>query len=284
MTDSQANTETYVNVDTTIIPLPCLTDATLTLESRIATLTLDRHDVRNALTGTALVDDIVAVAEWVNRCDAVSVLVITGAGSAFSAGGNVKDMAERGGDFAGDVAEVAERYRRGIQRIPLALEAVEVPIIAAINGAAIGAGFDLANMADMRIASSRAKFGETFLNLGIIPGDGGAWFMQRQIGYQRAFELTLSGRVIDAVEAKDYGIVLEVAEPEALMERVMEHARKIAAQPPKATRLTKRLMKQAQQMELKPFLDVCAVFQGMCHNEPEHLEAVNTMLEKMANK
>lgn len=278
MTDSQENT------DTNIIPLPSLADATLTLENRIATLTLDRHDVRNALTGTALVDDIVAVAEWVNRCDAVSVLLMTGAGSAFSAGGNVKDMAERVGDFAGDVAEVAERYRRGIQRIPLALEAVEVPIIAAINGAAIGAGFDLANMADMRIASSRAKFGETFLNLGIIPGDGGAWFMQRQIGYQRAFELTLSGRVIDAVEAKDYGIVLEVAEPEALMERAMEHAREIAAQPPKATRLTKRLMKQAQQMELKPFLDVCAVFQGMCHNEPEHLEAVNTMLEKMAKK
>lgn len=278
MTDSQENT------DTNIIPLPSLTDATLTLENRIATLTLDRHDVRNALTGTALVDDIVAVAEWVNRCDAVSVLLMTGAGSAFSAGGNVKDMAERVGDFAGDVAEVAERYRRGIQRIPLALEAVEVPIIAAINGAAIGAGFDLANMADMRIASSRAKFGETFLNLGIIPGDGGAWFMQRQIGYQRAFELTLSGRVIDAVEAKDYGIVLEVAEPEALMERAMEHAREIAAQPPKATRLTKRLMKQAQQMELKPFLDMCALFQGMCHNEPEHLEAVNTMLEKMAKK
>ena len=284
MTDTYANTDTYASAETSVIPLPLLSDATLTLENRIAMLTLDRHDVRNALTGTALVDDIVAVAEWVNRCAEVSVLLITGAGSAFSAGGNVKDMAERGGDFAGDVAEVAERYRRGIQRIPLALEAVEVPIIAAVNGAAIGAGFDLANMADMRIASTRAKFGETFLNLGIIPGDGGAWFMQRLIGYQRAFELTLSGRVIDAAEAKEYGIVLEVAEPEALIERAMTHARRIAAQPPKATRLTKRLMKQASQMELKPFLDMCAVFQGMCHNEPEHLDAVNTMLERMASK
>jgi enoyl-CoA hydratase/carnithine racemase len=108
--------------------------------------------------------------------------------------------------------------------------------------------------------------------------------MQRLIGYQRAFELTLSGRVIDAAEAKEYGIVLEVAEPEALIERAMTHARRIAAQPPKATRLTKRLMKQASQMELKPFLDMCAVFQGMCHNEPEHLDAVNTMLERMASK
>lgn len=261
---------------------PTLTDARLALEGRVATLTLDRHDVRNALTGTGLVDDIVATADWVNACDAVSVLVITGAGSAFSAGGNVKDMASRGGDFAGDVAEVADRYRRGIQRIPLALDAVEVPIIAAVNGPAIGAGFDLANMADLRIASAKARFGETFLNLGIIPGDGGAWFLQRLIGYQRAFELTLSGRVIDAEEARELGIVLEVCEPEALMARAEELAARIAAQPPKATRLTKRLMKMAQRTELKDFLDLCAVFQGMCHNEPEHLDAVHAMLEKMA--
>ncbi len=262
-------------------PLPELTDATLILENRMAILTLNRHDVRNALTGTALVDDIVATATWVNRCQEVSVLVITGAGSAFCAGGNVKDMAERGGDFAGDVAEVAERYRTGIQRMPLALNHVEVPIIAAVNGAAIGAGFDLANMADLRIASSKASFGETFLNLGIIPGDGGAWFMQRQIGYQRAFELTLSGRIINADEALAYGVVLEVVEPEQLMEAALAHAKRIAAQPPKATRLTKRLMKMAPDMELKAFLDVCAVFQGMCHNEPEHLEAVERLLARM---
>ena len=260
--------------------LPQLTDALLTLEQRVATLTLNRHDVRNALTGTALIEDIIAVAEWVNRCDEVSVLVITGAGSAFSSGGNVKDMAERGGDFAGDVAEVATRYRRGIQRIPLALQQAEVPIIAAVNGPAVGAGFDLANMADIRIASEKAKFGETFLNLGIIPGDGGAWFMQRLIGYQRAFELTLSGRIVGAAEAQEIGIVLEVVAPDQLMVRASELAARFAAQPPKAVRLTKRLMKMAQRMELKDFLDLSAAFQGMCHNEAEHLEAVRKMLEK----
>lgn len=259
--------------------VPVLTDALLEVRDRVATLTLNRHDVRNALTGTALIEDIVAVANWVNRCEEVSALVITGAGSAFSAGGNVKDMAERGGDFAGNVAEVAERYRRGIQRIPLALQAVEVPVIAAVNGPAIGAGFDLANMADLRIASSRAKFGETFLNLGIIPGDGGAWFMQRLIGYQRAFELTLSGRIIDAEEARALGIVLEVVEPDALAAAAGAHATRFAAQPPKALRLTKRLMKMAQRMELKDFLDLCAAFQGMCHNEAEHLEAVQRFLK-----
>ena len=236
--------------------------------------------MRNALTGTKLIDDIIAVAEWVNLADEVSVLVITGAGSAFSAGGNVKDMANRGGDFAGDVAECAERYRHGIQRIPLAMQQIEVPVIAAVNGPAIGAGFDLANMADIRIASSKAKFGETFLNLGIIPGDGGAWFMQRLIGYQQAFELTLSGRIVDAAEAKSLGIALDVVEPDQLMARTRTLAERMAAQPPKALRLTKRLMKMAQRMELKDFLDLCATFQGMCHNEPEHVEAVKRMLDK----
>ena len=264
--------------------LPQLTDALLSLKDRVALLTLNRHDLRNALTGSRLIDDIVSTAEWVNQCDQVSVLVITGAGSAFSAGGNIRDMASRSGDFAGDPADCAERYRRGIQRIPLALQNVEVPIIAAVNGPAIGAGFDLANMADLRIAAESAKFGETFLNLGIIPGDGGAWFLQRLIGYQRAFELTLTGRVVDAQEALDLGIVLEVVPDDQLLPAALALAQRIAGQPAKATRLTKRLMKMAQRMELKDFLDLCACFQGMSHNEPEHLEAVQRMMAAMAKK
>ena len=259
--------------------LPKLTDALLEVDGRVAMLTLNRHDVRNALTGTSLIDDIVTVAAWVNRTDEVSALILTAAGSAFCSGGNVKDMAERRGDFAGDVAEIASRYRRGIQRIPLALQQVEIPIIAAVNGPAMGAGFDLANMADIRLASSTATFGETFLNLGLIPGDGGAWFLQRLIGYQQAFELTLSGRIINATEAKALGIVLEVVEPAQLLARARELAAGFARQPPRAVRLTKRLMKMAQRMELKDFLDLSASFQGLCHQEPEHLEAVRRLLK-----
>ena len=135
-------------------------------------------------------------------------------------------------------------------------------------------------MADLRIASEKARFGETFLNLGIIPGDGGAWLMQRLIGYQAAFELTLSGRIIDAAEAKQMGILLDVVAPDQLLGRVNEMALRFAAQPPKALRLTKRLMKIARRTELKDFLDLCAAFQGMCHNEPEHLEAVHRFLNK----
>ena len=174
------------------------------------------------------------------------------------------------------------KYREGIQRIPLALHKCEVPVIAAVNGPAIGAGFDVANMCDIRLASSKAKFGETFVNLGIIPGDGGAWFMQRLIGYQKAAELTFTGRVINADEAKELGIVLSVSEPNDLMAKTLELATEIASKPTASLRLTKRLMKMAQRTELPDFLDVCAVFQGMCHNNPEHLDAVNVMLEKLA--
>ncbi len=264
------------------LAVPPLTDCVLTLQNNIATLTLDRDDVRNALTGTAIAEDIVTTVTWINSSPSVAVLIITGAGSAFSSGGNVKDMAERRGDFAGDVQTLAGRYRQGIQKIPLALQQCEVPIIAAVNGAAIGAGFDLANMCDIRIASNNAKFGETFANLGLIPGDGGAWFMQKIIGYQKAAELTFTGRIINADEAKQYGVLLDVVAPAELMARVMRLAKDIASKPTAAMRLTKRLMKMAQRTELKDYLDICAVFQGMCHNNPEHLEAVNALLEKLA--
>lgn len=262
--------------------LPKLTDATLTLKDSVAVLTFNRHDMRNALTGNNLIDDIVNTVEWVNLNQAVSVLVLTGSGSAFSAGGNIKDMVERNNDFSGDVAEQEEHYRRGIQRIPLAMHKIEVPVIAAINGPAIGAGFDLVNMCDLRIASEKAKFGETFVNLGLIPGDGGAWFMQRLIGYQKAAELTFTGRVIGAAEAKEAGLVLDVVEHDDLMPRAMQLAAEIASKPVASVRLTKRLMKMAQRQDLPDFLDLCAIYQGVCHNSPEHLTAVNKMLAKMS--
>lgn len=265
-----------------MLTLPTLSDADLTVENRVATLTFMRNDVRNALTGTTLIDDIIDTVNWVNKAsEDVSVLILTGNGSAFSAGGNVKDMQERAGDFAGDVEEVQTRYRQGIQRIPLALHKCEVPVIAAVNGPAIGAGFDLANMCDIRLASSKAKFGETFVNLGIIPGDGGAYFLQRLIGYQKAAELTFTGRIIDATEAKEIGVVLDVCAPDDLMTRATEMAQQIANKPPQALRFTKRLMKMGQRMELPDFLDLCACFQGMCHNSDEHMEAVEKMIAMM---
>ena len=255
-------------------------DSTLVLHDRVALLTFQRDDIRNALTGSSLIDDIVNTVDWVNRTPHVSVLVLTGDGNAFSAGGNIKEMQDRGGSFAGSVPEVEERYRRGIQRIPLAMDRCELPTIAAVNGPAIGAGCDLAAMCDIRIGSTNAVFGETFVNLGIIPGDGGGWFLQRLLGFQRAAELTFTGRLVKAREAVDIGLLLAVEEPEELLDQALELAGRIAAKPPQALRYAKRLMKVGQRMELRDYLDYCAAIQGVCHNAEDHLEAVNAFLEK----
>lgn len=260
--------------------LPELVDSTLDLEERVALLQFRRNDVRNALTGTSLVDDILQTLDWANRTEQVSVLVLTGEGAAFSSGGNVKEMQNRQGLFAGSVMEIQDQYRRGIQQLPLAMERAEVLLIAAVNGPAIGAGFDLACMCDLRVGSTAAVVGETFINLGIIPGDGGAWFLQRLVGYQRAVELTFTGRLVKAQEALDLGIFLELAEPEDLLTRARQLAQQVAAKPPHGVRLTKRLMKHAQRGELSDFLDLCACFQGMSHHMADHGEAVNAFLEK----
>jgi len=268
---------------------PTLRDARLTLEERVAVLTLDRDDLRNALTGTALIDDLVDTLNWANHSPDVSVLIITGNGSAFCAGGNIKEMQYRDGDhrtgpFGGSALELERKYRQGIQRIPLAMHQAEIPIIAAINGPAIGAGCDLACMCDIRIGSERATFGETFVNLGIIPGDGGAWFLQRLIGYQRAAEITLTGRLVHAEEAVQLGLMMEQVPADQLMQRALTLASQMAAKPPHALRMSKRLMKQAQRQELPDFLELCAAWQGMLHNTDDHAEAVNAFVEKREGK
>ncbi len=267
-----------------MIQLPELKDASLTLEDRVATLTFLRHDVRNALTGTELSADILATIQWANQNEAVSVLVMTGKGSVFSAGGNIKQMRARTGIFSGTVYEVQRQYRLGIQNMALAMHGAEIALIAAVNGPAIGAGFDLACMCDLRIGSTETVLGETFINLGLVPGDGGAWFLQRLVGYQRAAELTFTGRLVKAEEAKEMGLLLEVVEPEQLLPRAQALALQIASKPPLALRLAKRLMKVAQRHELTDFLDLCACFQGMCHNTKDHMEALEAFAEKRGGK
>lgn len=190
--------------------------------------------MRNELTGTRLIDDIEENVRWTNRDESVSVLVITGNGKAFSAGGNIKHVLARQSSFAGDVHEVQTRYRSGIQRIPLALSRIDVPTIAAINGPAIGAGFDLACMCDIRLASDVAVMAESFVDIGIVPGDGGAWFLQRLVGQQRAAELCFTGRSVSASEALALGLVLDVMSPEKLTTSTIELAHSIAAKPPQA--------------------------------------------------
>jgi len=262
--------------------VPTLKDAALEIEGRVALLTFKRDEVRNALTGTGLVDDICATLDWANANPEITVLILTGDGSAFSAGGNIKIMRERA--MSSSAAEMEQYYRQGVQRIPRAMNAAEVALIAAVNGPAIGAGCDLANMCDIRIGSTRAQFGETFINLGIMAGDGGAWFLQRAVGAHRAAELTLTGRIVKAEEARELGILLEVTEPERLLPRAREIGKEIAAKPPLAVRYAKRALRLAQRQGLEEHLESCASFQGALQKTEDHLEALAAFFEKRSGQ
>lgn len=254
------------------------------VSDRIGVLTLNDPATLNAISSTTMIDEIIEVLRSVPTREDLSVLVVTGAGKAFSSGGNVKDMKDKAGLFGGTPMEIQQNYRTGIQRIPLSLYELEVPVICAVNGAAIGAGFDMTMMCDIRIASTYAKFGETFLNLGIIPGDGGAWLLPRVVGQQRAAELTFTGRVIGAEEALEIGLVLEVVEADNLMPRVMELAATMAAKPPQALRVAKRLLRAGQNMSLPNFLDMCASAQALSHHTEDHHEAVSAFFDKRPAK
>ncbi len=250
----------------------------------VTVLTLNRPEARNALTDERMIDEIVLACASVQEDPDAKCLVLTGVGPAFSAGGNVKDMAERKGMFAGGPAELRENYRRGIQRIPLAMQRLDVPAIAAVNGPAIGAGCDLACMCDIRIASEAARFGETFVSLGLIPGDGGAYFLPRVVGFAKALELAFTGRVFDAAEALRIGMVTEVLPAEELMPRAMQIASEIARQPGQALRLAKRLFHLAQGKSLEETLEISAAYQSICHHSPEHAQALEDFFARQRKR
>ncbi len=244
----------------------------------VVTLTLNAPETRNALSSPAQWDAIVDACTRIERDDSVRAVVLTGAGTAFCAGGNVKDFRDRKGLAAGPPTQVRENYRRGIQRIPLALWALDVPTIAAVNGPAVGAGCDLACMCDLRIAGRSARFAESFVKLGLIPGDGGAWWLQRVVGYQRAAQMSFTGDMIDADTALAWGLVMEVVDDDALLAHAQQLAARIAANPGAAVRMTKRLLREAQSQRLDSVLELAAAYQALTHGSDEHQAAVSAFL------
>lgn len=247
----------------------------------IVVLTMDRPQERNVLTDEAQFREIVDVCDAINADRSVRAVILTGRGSAFCAGGNVKAMRDRTGMFAGSPLELRANYRDGLQRIPPALYNLEVPTIAAVNGPAIGAGCDLACMCDIRIASEKASFAESFVKVGIVPGDGGAWLLQRAVGLSKACEMSFTGDPIDAREALACGLVSRVVAPEALLDEARALALRIAVNPAGVMRLTKRLIREAQHVRLDTLLELSAAFQALAHTTDEHRSAVERMLDRI---
>jgi enoyl-CoA hydratase/carnithine racemase len=246
----------------------------------VVTLTLNKPEERNALSNPDQWGEIVDACKRVETDMSVKAVVLTGAGTTFCAGGNVKDMRDKKGIAGGSPNQIREGYRSGIQRIPLALYNLDVPTIAAVNGPAIGAGCDLACMCDIRIASSSAKFAESFVKLGIIPGDGGAWLLPRTVGMSKAAEMTFTGDMMDADEALACGLVSRVVAPEKLLEEANALAQRISANPAPALRMAKCLLREGQHVRLDTLLEMSAAFQALAHFTPEHDAALTMFLAK----
>lgn len=250
-------------------------------EDWLATIVLDREEARNAYSDE-MIDSLVAVLDDAEQDDRIRCVVITGAGSSFSGGGDLRLMQMREGMFAGGPVQLRSAYLRGIQRIPRRMARFEKPIIAAINGPAIGAGLDLACMCDLRIAANGARFGSTFVKLGLIPGDGGAYLLARVIGFPRALDLVMTGRLVDTIEAERIGLVSEVVDGSELMQAVRRVAERIASNAPLAVRLAKSAVYHSWDLNLESALNLAATYQGIVQNTPDHEEGVAATIERRA--
>lgn len=250
-------------------------------DGNILTLTLNLPEKRNPISDPAMVEALCTALEEADQDISVHCVILTGAGSAFSSGGDLKAMRPDSGGLPSALpVQTRRNYKYGIQRLPLLFQALEVPVVAAVNGPAIGAGLDLTTMCDVRVASENAKFAESFVKLGITPGDGGAWLLPRIIGYSRAVELTLTGEMLDAQMALDIGLISHLVPHDELLAKAKEVAGKIAANPPHAVRMSKRLLREGQTTNLKNILEMSAAMQALAHATKDNEEAINAFLEK----
>jgi enoyl-CoA hydratase/carnithine racemase len=208
------------------------------------------------------------------------VIIIKAEGKAFCAGGDVKDMESKAGMFAGEPNELRENYMQGIQQIPLTMHGLQKPVIALVNGAAIGAGCDFACMCDIRVGTPKAKFAETFSKLSLVPGDGGTFFLSRVVGFAKASEMFFTGDMVNADDALKIGLLNHIFSEEEVELKVRDLANKIANNAPVAIRLTKRALIHAQENSLHAHLDLLAAYQGISQRTNDHFEGLKALKNK----
>ncbi|MDB5857192.1 MAG: Enoyl-CoA hydratase [Ramlibacter sp.] len=244
----------------------------------VAVLTLNRPEQFNAF-------DLNMVGLWrealgrVERDSSIRALVVTGAGKAFCAGG---DMQELEGFLTMDAFERKAFLWENVHQIPLLLERIDCPVIAAINGTARGAGLDMALMCDLRVMDEAAVVAESYVHVGLMPGDGGAWFLPRLVGIPRALELLWTGDPIDAKTAREIGLVNRVAAPGQALAEAVALAGRIAGQPTHAVRFTKRAVYQAASagQSLRAHLDAVSSHMAVLEDMPEFRARVEAFREK----
>lgn len=261
-----------------------LLDGLVRLERRdhgVLVMTLNDPETRNSLSDR-MMDALLHAKEAIEALADVRVVILTGAGADFSAGGNVDDMTRRSGVFASEEPfKARDANLRSVHKIPQAIYGLGAPTIAAVNGHAIGGGCDVALMCDIRIASERAVFGESFLRVGLLPGDGGAWFLPRAVGLSRAMEMVLTADFVDAAAAERIGLVSRAVPHDVLMDEALRLAFRIARHPPTVARMSKTLVRFGAESSLADTLEMTANMQAQAQTSDEHRAAVRRLVEVM---
>jgi 2-(1,2-epoxy-1,2-dihydrophenyl)acetyl-CoA isomerase len=242
----------------------------------IATLTLNRPEARNALD-LAMREELEAALRALDADAGVRVLVLRGAGEHFCAGGDVKFMQARR-----MTAAEGEQRVESMNRAILALARFRTPTIAMVDGYAVGAGCNLALACDLVVASDRARFGEVFARIGLVPDGGGTWFLTRRVGLARAKELVFTADPILAAEAERIGLVNRVVPAAELAAQTLELARRIAAGPPRALAMAKSLLTRGLALDLETSLQWEALVQGLMIESEDHREGLAAFFEKRA--
>lgn len=246
------------------------------VSDHVATITLDRQEKLNAFTP----DMLEAWLEALDRCQSdpdIRVVIITGAGRAFTTGGDVGGFEQSASKSA---AEIKHHVANGVQRLPRKIAEMDKPVIAALNGLATGGGLDIALACDIRFAAQSAKFAETYVRMGMIPGVGGAYLLPRIVGTAKALEMFWSADFVEAAEAERIGLVNKVFPDAELMEKTTEFARRVAQGAPLAVQLIKRIMRMGMDKDLSTALEIVAANLPIVRSSQDHQEAIAAFKEK----
>jgi enoyl-CoA hydratase/carnithine racemase len=249
------------------------------VKDRIATITLNRPDKMNAFTGP-MIERWAGSLQEAQRDPDVNVVVVTGAGKAFCSGGDVGRMRDGEPTPLDNKNGLWER----IHNVPKTLEAMDKPVIAMVNGVAVGAGMGMSLMCDMRIASDAARFSTGYVRVGLVPGDGDTYFLPRLIGTARALELLWTADFIEAPQALELGIVNRVVPAAKLAEETYALARRIADGPQIPIRMIKRLVYQSMRLDLRTHLDLVSSHMAVVRDTADHKEGVQAFKDKRAPK
>ncbi|UOQ94862.1 enoyl-CoA hydratase-related protein [Halobacillus shinanisalinarum] len=262
-----------------------MSDLIFNVEDHIAKITLNRPDRLNAFS-EEMIHLWIEALETVRDSDHIRAVLIKGNGKGFCSGGDIKEMMAGNGFYKSEEDMTSTGLARKnslwkkVQRIPLLLEEIDQPVIAQMHGAAFGAGLDMALMCDIRIASEEIRLSESYVNVGLVPGDGAAYFLPRLVGKDRALDMLWTGKVIEAEEAQQMGLVTFVVPRDEIETFTDDYLQKIVNGPQQAIQLTKRAVYQSENMSLRSSLDMISSSMGLVTELEDYQQGVQAVKEK----